>query len=70
MVSSYLTTMVSYRTKNTMKKGFPVHIAYEHPSGYLHLFYEALLVTILSPKNVRFELRDPDLVQAWDNCDM
>jgi hypothetical protein len=25
-------------------------------------FYEALLVAILNPKNVRFELRDPDLV--------
>jgi len=55
--------MVSTRTKNTMKKkGLPVHIACEHPSGYLYLFYEALLVAILSPKNVRFELRDPDLV--------
>jgi len=27
-------------------------------------------VTILSPKNVRFELRDPDLIQTWDICNI
>jgi hypothetical protein len=27
-------------------------------------------VAILSPKNVRFELRDHDLVLAWDICNI
>ncbi len=31
------------------------------PLGYLHLCERGLIVTILSPKNVRFELRDLDL---------
>jgi hypothetical protein len=31
------------------------------PHWYLDLFDQRLLVAILSPKNVRFELKDPDL---------
>jgi hypothetical protein len=30
----------------------------------------ASLVSILSPKNVRYELRDSDLVYAWDVCNI
>jgi hypothetical protein len=29
-----------------------------------------LLVAILTPKKVRFELRDPDLRYAWDICNI
>jgi hypothetical protein len=38
----------------------------QHPRWYLHLFERGLLVAILSSKNIRFELRDPDLVLEWD----
>jgi hypothetical protein len=38
---------------------------------YLHLFESGLLlVVILSPENVRFELGAPDLEHAWDNCNI
>jgi hypothetical protein len=36
----------------------------------LHLLKQGLLVAILSPKNVRFELRHPDLGFAPDNCNI
>ncbi len=34
----------------------------QHPSWYFHHFVQGLSVAILSPKNNRFELRDPNLV--------
>jgi hypothetical protein len=34
----------------------------QHPHWYLHLFQWGLSVVMFSPKNVGFELRDPDLV--------
>jgi hypothetical protein len=34
------------------------------------LFERGLFVAILSPKNVRFEHRDPDLILAWHICNM
>jgi hypothetical protein len=37
-----------------------------HPHWYLHQFEWGLFVTILSSENVRFGLRDPDLVKARD----
>jgi hypothetical protein len=42
----------------------------QHPSWYLSTFLSewGLLVPILSPKNVRFELKDPGLGYAWDIC--
>jgi hypothetical protein len=36
----------------------------------LHLLKQGLLVAILSPKNVRFELRNLDLDFAPDNCNI
>jgi hypothetical protein len=39
----------------------------QHPHWYLHLFERGLLlVSILCPKIVRFELSEPDLVQTWE----
>ncbi len=35
-----------------------------------HLKHFHLLVAILSPKNVKSELRHPDLVLAWDICNV
>ncbi len=34
--------------------------------GTFIFFERDLLVAILSPKNARFEVRDPDLLLAWD----
>jgi hypothetical protein len=34
------------------------------------LFERGLFVAILSPKNVRFEHRDPDLILAWHICNI
>jgi hypothetical protein len=36
----------------------------QHPHRYLHLFERGILVTVLSWINIRFELRDPDLVSV------
>jgi hypothetical protein len=35
-----------------------------------YLFERGLLVAILSSKNIRFELRDPDLIFEWDICNI
>jgi hypothetical protein len=38
----------------------------QHPRWYLHLLLVRPLIDHINLKNVRFELRDPDLLLAWD----
>ncbi len=38
----------------------------QHPRWYLHLLLVRPLIDHINLKNARFELRDPDLLLAWD----
>ncbi len=63
--STFTTITLSYRAKHYWTPWVSYHFSvfggHRRP-WYLDLFERGLLVAILSPKNVRFQLRDPDLV--------